>query len=229
MVNPVILTSSMNSPIILLNGAYMRKLSILVIIALLISACGSTPEPEPPPPPPPVAAPPPPPPPPPPVPKTTFTVSTRRTLQEDQLYEIQFYISTNLVLTREINTTETSINALGAIVIRNGRDAEEITVAAETPGEMVVRDTMMLNGVETEYLGICFEDNVLNTLYFIPNAEKNRYELLYYMKNGLKTILYDEHEFEVVYRPEIPYLLIINEAKVEEIVEKRNAAGRKLY
>lgn len=209
----------------------MRNLWPIAAIMLIFTACAGAPEPEPEPEPvqAPVrrqAAPAPEPPPP---AKTPLGVFVRQELQEDQLYGLQYYISANIKLTREINITETQIDSRGALIINTGKDVEEITIAAETPGEFTTIATINLNGVETEYFGICFDDNILNTLYFIPNEENDRYELLSYISNGAKTVVYDDKEFEVLYQGEVPYLLIINETKNEDQIDRKIAPGRRLY
>jgi hypothetical protein len=209
----------------------MRNLRPIIAILLIVTACAGAPEPVPEPEPvqEPVrrqAAPPPEPPPP---AKNPLGVFIRQELQEDQLYDLQYYISSNISLTREVNISETQVDYRGALIINKGRDAEEITIAAETPGELTTIEMINLNGVETEYLGICFDNDILNTLYFIPNEENDRYELLTYISNEKKTVVYDDKEFSVLYNAETPYLLIINETKNEDQIDRKTAPGRRLY
>ena len=56
--------------------------------------------------------------------------------QEDDLKKIQFYLSQDIVLEREIRQNSSEI-VMGEIVMRDGREVDRITFRAGTPGVLV--------------------------------------------------------------------------------------------
>jgi hypothetical protein len=120
------------------------------------------------------------------------------------------------------------VNSAGELVQTTGREVSEIYIAKETPGELL--DAGFLDtdgdGVYTEYLGICFDDNTSNILRFVPREDKNHYELLLNNKNGVKTIMYNELEYAISYEGDLPTLLIVNASKSGDTVERKDLKGR---
>jgi hypothetical protein len=217
----------------------MRKTRVLFFMALVLNACAT---PAPPPgselgsesiPPPeaePVEAADTPPAPPSSVSKKIpFAVSTRRMLQENQLPEIQYYLSTNLTLTRSQDKFTVVVNDKGELIQTSGREILEIHIHKETPGEMLATGFLTINGADIEYFGICFDDNISNILYFVPQEERNHYELLFYSYSEVKTVIYNDAEYEVSYDGDLPILLIVNESLSNDTIDRKNLTGRLLY
>lgn len=91
---------------------------------------------------------------------------------EDELRQIQFYLSSDIVLKRQIKEGSSEI-VNGKIKMENGRQIEEILIPRKTPG-------VFLFSPKTERCAIAFEGNSENRfLMFGPNPKAgNRYVLL---------------------------------------------------
>jgi hypothetical protein len=186
----------------------------MLLMALALSACATQRPVEEPPPPPPT------------LPKTPFAVSTRRMLQDYQLPAIQYYLSDQLTLTRSQERNIFRIDSKGALLQTSGLDVSEINIAKETPGELMTIGAFNLEGVDTEYLGICFDENPDNVLYFVPQADRNQYELLFYYNEERQVVLYNEMEYEVSYRGTVPVLLIAGDLKSNDVIDRKDLSGR---
>ncbi|MDR0589172.1 MAG: hypothetical protein LBG25_01360, partial [Spirochaetaceae bacterium] len=77
-------------------------------------------------------------------------------------------------------------------------------------------------------LAICFEDININNnvIYFQPNPDKDRYELMYFSRDGTRLIKYGDLDYEVSYLREIPYLLVVNEQQKDDRMNTRTVTGR---
>jgi hypothetical protein len=158
-----------------------------------------------------------------PLPKTAFTVSLRRILPEDQLNKVQFYLSNNLTLTKQENKVNVKVDVEGKIIRTDGMDYNQIQMPAETPGRLG-----QINADEYDVLAVCFEDNNINNnvIYFQPNLEKDRYELMYFSRDGIKLIRYGDTDYEISYSRELPYLLVVNEYQKDDNINTRTVTGR---
>ncbi|NJC27316.1 hypothetical protein [Neolewinella antarctica] len=84
---------------------------------------------------------------------------------------IQFYLSEDLVLTRELRNGNTQITN-GQVRVINGKDVEQVVFPAKTPGVFVFSP-------KTERVAVSFESNNDNYLVFGPNPNAgNTYVLL---------------------------------------------------
>ncbi|MDR2363693.1 MAG: hypothetical protein LBD65_04685 [Spirochaetaceae bacterium] len=159
----------------------------------------------------------------PPLPKTPFTVSLRRILPEDQLNRVQFYLSNSLTLLKEENKLNVKVDSEGKIIRTDGLDSNQIKIPMETPGRLG-----QINTDEYDVLAICFEDSNVNNnvIYFQPNPEKDRYELMFFSRDGIKLIRYGDTDYEISYSRELPYLLVINEQQKNDNINTRTVTGR---
>ena len=91
---------------------------------------------------------------------------------EDELRQIQFYLSSDIVLKRQIKEGSSEI-VNGKIKMENGRQIEEILIPRKTPG-------VFLFSPKTERCAVAFEGNSESRfLMFGPNPKAgNRYVLL---------------------------------------------------
>jgi hypothetical protein len=206
----------------------MRKTSIMVILVLLCIAGTNAiafgaketapPPPEPEKPEPVFTLPPLPPP-----PKTPLTIPLRRALSNDQLSKVQFYLSNSLTLTKEENKTTIQVDSGGKIIKTSGLESVQIRIPMETPGRLG-----QSNIDEYDILAVCFEDNNVNNyvIYFQPNEEKDRYELMSYSRDGVKLIRYGDTDYEVSYSRELPYLQVVNEQQTDSTINTRTVTGR---
>ena len=84
-------------------------------------------------------------------------------LSETELKNVQFYLSHDIVLYRELGTHDSKI-AEGKIKIVNGRKIEEIIFPKETPGVLVFSP-------KQNRFAISFEEGTDNYLMFGPNKK----------------------------------------------------------
>lgn len=90
---------------------------------------------------------------------------------KDELSRIQFYLSEDLVLTRELRDGRSEITN-GQVRIIDGREVEQVVFKKNTPGIYVFSP-------KENRLAISFESNDENYLIFGPNPRAgNRYTLL---------------------------------------------------
>jgi len=90
---------------------------------------------------------------------------------ESELKRIQFYLSEDLVLTRELRDGKSEIRN-GQVKIIDGREVEQIVFKRNTPGVFVFSP-------KTQRMAVSFERNDDNFLVFGPNPNAgNRYVLL---------------------------------------------------
>ena len=86
--------------------------------------------------------------------------------QEDDLKKIQFYLSQDIVLEREIRQNSSEI-VMGEIVMRDGREVDRIIFKAGTPGVLVQQGRQ-------ERLAISFETgDDSRFLVFTPHPKRN--------------------------------------------------------
>lgn len=153
-----------------------------------------------------------------------FTADLQHSNQwtEDELKHIQFYLSDDIVLVRELSKGESVIEG-GKIRIREGKRIEEIVIPENTPGVLVFMP-------KEDRLAISFESGKDKFLMFGPHPKWNgRYMLL-----GSS---WDKHEGEVTYQgktyrtsSQSAYAgLLVDLDKVSRVsLERRTAQGRKV-
>ena len=90
---------------------------------------------------------------------------------EDELRRIQFYLSEDVTLQRELRNDRTTINR-GSVQVVNGREVEQIVFRRNTPGVFTFQP-------KTQRVAISFEEDADNYLVFGPNPKNgDRYTLL---------------------------------------------------
>ncbi|TXF87660.1 hypothetical protein FUA23_17775 [Neolewinella aurantiaca] len=90
---------------------------------------------------------------------------------QDELKRIQFYLSEDLVLTRELRNGNSEIRN-GQVKIVDGREVEQLVFKRNTPGVFVFSP-------KTQRMAVSFESNDDNFLVFGPNPKAgNRYVIM---------------------------------------------------
>ncbi len=90
---------------------------------------------------------------------------------EDELKRIQFYLSEDLILTREVRDGKSEIRN-GQVKIIDGREVEQVVFKRNTPGVFVFSP-------KSQRMAVSFEQNDDNFLVFGPNPKAgNRYVIL---------------------------------------------------
>lgn len=142
---------------------------------------------------------------------------------DDQLRQIQFYLSDDLVLRRAFSGSSTEI-IRGSVKVVDGQEVEEILIPRATPGVALFRP-------KTNRLAISFEANGDERfLIFGPNPKAgDRYVLLakdWGRDRGVVT--YEGREYTVSTRSAFTGLMV-NLKKIRRIeVQSRTVGGRKV-
>jgi hypothetical protein len=90
---------------------------------------------------------------------------------EEELKKIQFYLSRDIVLRRELSDGSADIIS-GRIKVKDGRRIEEVVIRKGTPGAFVFSP-------KSERFAVSFEENDDNYLMFGPNPKySDRYAVL---------------------------------------------------
>lgn len=143
---------------------------------------------------------------------------------EAELKRIQFYLSNDLVLRRELGGTNVQIVS-GEIKVRDGRKVEEIFIRQGTPG-------IFLFSPKENRLAISFESGASNNRYlmFGPNARLNdRYALLgaeWDRQGG--TVTYDDVQYQVDSAGALASLLVNLKRARKVEVNSRVVGGRRV-
>jgi hypothetical protein len=154
----------------------------------------------------------------------------RSALSDSQLKRVQYYISADILLSRSVAATyKAPAVSSGEVVFSNGQYVERILISKDTPGQLLHRTVAYRqDGLAVELLGICFEQNRDNIIYFQPV-----YGFYGFMSDpgtsaaGVQT-KYGRYTYEV-FLPESawPYLMgVVNMEYKND--QSRNAPGRAL-
>ena len=142
---------------------------------------------------------------------------------EPELKRIQFFLSSDIVLRRELGSSNVSISS-GTIRIKDGRRVEEIVIRQGTPG------VFMFSPKEDRF-AIGFEDGKNNRyLMFGPNPRQGtRYALLgaeWDRQGG--SVTYDGQQYQVDAQGALSHLLVNLKRARRLDVSSRVAGGRKV-
>lgn len=142
---------------------------------------------------------------------------------DDELKRIQFYVSDDIVMRRELGNGSTEIIS-GKVRVVNGREVEEIVIRRGTPG------ILMFKPKENRF-AVSFEDGGEERyLVFGPNPKaSDRYVLLAseWRKRG-GTVTYDGRKFDVDADDAFATLMVDLKKFNKLSVESRTAGGRKI-
>jgi hypothetical protein len=141
---------------------------------------------------------------------------------EDELRRIQFYLSEDVTLQRELRNDRTTIRN-GSVRVIDGREVEQIVFRRNTPGVFTFSP-------KTQRVAITFEEDGDNFLVFGPNPKNgNRYTLLasdWTRTRG--TVTYAGREWTVSSADAFANLLIPLKRTREGDTRGRVVGGRKL-
>ena len=141
---------------------------------------------------------------------------------EGELRRIQFYLSEDVVLQRELRNDRTQINR-GTVKVINGREVEQVVFKRNTPGIFTFQP-------KTQRVAISFEEDADNFLVFGPNPKNgDRYTLLASDWNrNFGTVNYAGREWQVSSADAFASLLIPLKRLREGDTRGRVVGGRKL-
>ncbi|MBB4078450.1 hypothetical protein GGR28_001063 [Lewinella aquimaris] len=142
--------------------------------------------------------------------------------QDEELRRIQFYLSEDVVLQRELRNDRTRIRK-GTVSVIDGREVEQIVFKRNTPGVFVFSP-------KTQRVAISFESDNDNFLVFGPNPKNgNRYTLLAgdWTRN-YGTVTYAGREWRVSSADAFASLLIPLKRLREGDTQGRIVGGRRI-
>lgn len=143
-------------------------------------------------------------------------------LDEYGLKQVQFYVSKDVTLTRDMGESETEVSG-GRIKMVNGRRVEEVVIPAGTPG-------VLMELPETGQLAISFEANSTDYLLFGSNAQQGgAYSLMAKdWTHRIGKVLYGGRIYRTT--PESAgALLLVDVRKLNKLdVHSRTATGRRV-
>ncbi len=154
---------------------------------------------------------------------TPFTANLRNenNWTEKDLKKIQFYLSEEIVLWREIRDGDAKIDD-GAIKIRNGRKVEEIRFPKRTPGVLIIEP-------RTNNFGIAFESG--NSKYLMFGPTKNRADFVLLAadwKRDQGRISYGDKIYYTSDESAYARLLVDLRAAQKLTVKRKTVEGRKV-
>ncbi len=142
---------------------------------------------------------------------------------DEELKRIQFYVSDDIVMRRELGSGSTEIIS-GKVRVVNGRQVEEIVIRRGTPGILLFKP-------KENRFAVSFEDGGEERfLLFGPNPKaSDRYVLLAseWRKNG-GTVTYDGRKFDVAVNDAFAGLMVDLKKFNKLSMESRTAGGRKI-
>lgn len=141
---------------------------------------------------------------------------------ERDLKDIQFYVSDNIILRRQLTSGKSKIED-GEIKMVNGRKVEEIIIRKGTPG-------VFMSKKENDRLAVSFESGKNKNLLFGANAKRSgRYALLakWDGRNSGK-VKYAGKTWTVVLNGDIPMLQVDLKKNTKTTRKSRVAKGRKV-
>jgi hypothetical protein len=142
---------------------------------------------------------------------------------------VQYYVSTQIVLTRELTTGEGPEVSSGTVSFFRGKRIEQIIITARTPGVLInKRDGQTESGGDYEIFDICFERDDNKIISFIKDERRQRYTMRSNGSTWPKTV-YGDAEYSITYRgDERPYLLGHIKSKYRETKKIRRVQGRRI-
>ena len=176
----------------------IRLLSLSVLFMLLFSSCGPRLSP------------------------LTQRLVDDQNWSENELRKIQFYLSEDLVLTREIRNGVSEIRN-GQVKVIDGREVEQVLFRRNTPGVFVFAP-------KTQRMAVSFEGGDEEYLVFGPNPKAgNRYVLLASdWDRNFGTVTYDGRKWRVSSSDAFASLMIPLKKLRKQDVNGKVVGGRRL-
>lgn len=140
---------------------------------------------------------------------------------ESELKQVQFYLSSDIVIQRKLGTESSTIQN-GKVRIVNGERIEEIIIKKGTPGVLV--------NTASNRLGISFEEGDDQFLMFGPNVGKGgRYYLLASdWKNNVGKVTYEGNTYYCTPESGKAFLTLDLKKLYQQDRDQRTAKGRKI-
>ena len=150
----------------------------------------------------------------------TTRVQEETNLNDDEMAVVQFYLSSDVILYRNLSASETTVDN-GEITIMNGQKVQQIIIPEETPGVIVGRDG--------DKLKVSFDTNG-SYLLFGPNSDYGgRYTLMAKKWEGRTGIVdYEGAEYKTTPESIFAFLEVSLKEMNSRSVSSKSASGRKV-
>ena len=150
--------------------------------------------------------------------KVAFTQQMREQykLSTDELQNLQYYISSDLTLSREITSGDREV-AKGKLITRTGKLTDEVVVPSYTPG--------IATNVQPDSLFVSFEAG--SALKFSTDS-MGVYQVSSRDQSLSSTVIFDGKSYQALEGANTAYLLIDKDAISETINKRRVLTGRKI-
>ena len=150
--------------------------------------------------------------------KVAFTQQMREQykLSTEELQNLQYYISSDLTLTREITSGDREVTK-GKLITKTGLLTDEVIVPSYTPG--------IATNVQPDSLFVSFEAG--SALKFSTDS-MGVYQVSSRGKALSSTVIFDGKSYQALEGANSAYLLIDKDAISETINKRRVLTGRKL-
>lgn len=158
-------------------------------------------------------------------PRTEFTPELHKEMTKSELGNLQFYLSSEIKLEREMSSEDRGVSETHTYKIARGRRVETVMIDPQTPG--IVADTQL------QALYVSFEEPVDGkelTFGFAVDPERGdrRYYLVAqaWTPTG-GTVKYGDREFRATPQSREAYLMIDFERTDVQLTDRRRLPGRR--
>jgi len=159
-------------------------------------------------------------------PRTEFSPELHKELSEAQLRNLQFYLSSEVRMEREMSSEDRGVSVKHTYKVSRGRRVETVVINPDTAGIVI--------GGQLQGVYVSFEEPVEGkelTLGFAPDPERadRRYYLVAQMWTPTGgTVKYGDREFRATPESREAYLLIDLEKTDVNLTDRRQLPGRRL-
>ena len=153
----------------------------------------------------------------------TEDLRTENNWTDQELQQIQFYLSEDIVLRRQLSGTQSTIDG-GSIRVINGNKVEEIVIRQGTPGVLIKRP-------KEDRFAVAFEGgNTPRYLMFGPNPKvSGRYVLLASeWENRQGKVTYGSTMYLVGADDSLASLMVDLKRSAQVAIESERASGRRV-
>ncbi len=149
------------------------------------------------------------------------TIYDENNWSDNELRNIQFYLSEDIVLRRSLKKGETVISS-GKIKVINGQKVEEVIFERGTPGIFIKRK-------KDNHFAVSFEEGNRYLVFGPNNSTDGKYALLAIKWKGRKGVItYDDKKWKTYNNGHVAKLLIDLKKINHVTVNKRKVGGRKV-
>jgi hypothetical protein len=148
------------------------------------------------------------------IPFTRELISTY-SLSEDDIKHLQFYVSKEILLRRELSKGEANI-AKGKLIVDNGKEVDEVDVPQYAPG---IADAAEFNTDEVDYIDVRFEKGA-SDIEFIARVAKPRDSFALMFHNEAHSVPFGDREYQPI-NDSLHAILLVDRDMLGNLQSKR--------